>query len=154
MYIAPVVAVAGAAVLAVVATSGADHPAQRQRHGGSALGGGGVQRSAHPHVKLVTRKIQLAGYTMSYTEPSVDHPMIARVITEVPASAESVQGDDPTTQYWIGVDPSTGWETGYVVSADGFKASISSADATRELLLAMFQGAEPQAVPLVGASNS
>jgi hypothetical protein len=105
-------------------------------------------------VRLITRKIRLAGFTMSYTEPSADHPMVASVITSVPASAESVQGDDPTTQYWIGVDPSTGWETGYVVTADGFKMSIGSADATRELLRAMFQSSTARAVPLVGATNS
>jgi hypothetical protein len=154
MYVAPAVAVVGAAALAVVATSGGDRPGQMQVHSGLQPYVAGPQHTAHPHLKLVTRKIRLAGFTMSYTEPSVDHPMVATVITSVPASAESVQGDDATTQYWIGVDPSTGWETGYVVTADGFKMSIGSADATRDELLAMFQGAEPQMVPLVGASNN
>jgi hypothetical protein len=136
MYVAPIVAVAGAAALAVVATSGGGaKPAVV--HAGTGAPPTAMKPSSR--VELVTREIRLAGYTMSYTEPSADHPMVATVITSVPASAGSVQGDDPTTQYWIGVDPSTGWETGYVVAADGFKAAIGSADATRDELLAMFQ---------------
>jgi hypothetical protein len=149
MYVAPVVALAGGVTLAVIATSGSQAPRQMQVHGGPAIVVTTAPHVGPTQVKLVTRKIRLAGFTASYTQPDTADPLVARVVSAVPSPAESVQGDDPAVNYWVAQDPATGGYWGYGVLADGEVFSVGSPDATRDEIVALFQTATARAVPLV-----
>lgn len=147
-YVAPAVAVAG--VAAVVAVTAGGHGSGQVTHGGPAVAAPQAGSPSH----LVAKHLRLEGFTMTYTAPASDDPMVARVVSDVPSQAQRVTGDQPDINYYIGTDPATGYLTGYVERADGEVFAISSPDATRAELLAMFQAATARAVPLVGGSNS
>jgi hypothetical protein len=110
-------------------------------------------RAGRPTTKVVTEKLTLAGYTLVYSQPAGDDPLVARVIDQVPADATPIASAGPAKDY-LGVDPDTGDNAAFVDVPGGMEFSISGADATKDELIALMQSDQPRAVPLVGASDS
>jgi hypothetical protein len=125
-------AAAGVAVVALVgfaATSGGDHP--QAGHQPTALGESKAS-GTDSHRHLTSHTLKLAGYSFSYQEPSGDTPLYGLNVNSVPSDATPVQGDDPSTQDYVGVDPSTGYNAGWVEFGDGTILEITSPDATQD----------------------
>lgn len=152
----PMLAVAPAAVVGVAGISlavavTASHADGGQQH--AAFGPGdhphGTQVSPH-HAgsaqQLVLRNLRLAGYTLRDEGAATGY--YARVVDKVPDGAKPADDDAPGVKAYIGVDPTTGLQTAYVVG-DEHTIAITSPNASVDQLKSMLTGGDPKAVPLV-----
>jgi hypothetical protein len=91
------------------------------------LGGGGVETpapgpgptaSAHPSAPLVTRKVDLAAFEAAVARAGDAWPPLIWHIghVQVPDSATPVDGVEPPTRAWVGVDSDSGLATLWVTT--------------------------------------
>jgi hypothetical protein len=112
-----------------------------------------VATQTHPgrtNEQLAIRKLRLAGYTLRDVSGGTSG-YYARVVDKVPSSATPADDDAAGVKAYVGVDPTTGLETAYVVSTSRIIA-ITSPNSSTVRLKVMLTGGSPQAVPLVGGN--
>jgi hypothetical protein len=96
---------------------------------------------------LVTRTVELAGYTFSYQRATSDSDAVLHVSIggDVPADAEPVPLDGPA-KAWVGTDPRSGEAAIWLQSptrASGQTIAISSPDLDRDALVSFLRTGEP-----------
>jgi hypothetical protein len=111
------------------------------------------QPTQAPPTQLVSRTVELAGLSFTYQQAAGDAPLYAQFIDSVPADAKPLQTNG-TTKAYVGVDPKTGYQSAFVVTPSGKVLAITSPDATQAELTTLVQSSRPQAVPLVGGTDS
>ena len=109
--------------------------------------------------KVVTLKFTLAGYTMTYRQAADAQELYGQFVSEVPANAQPVDGpgavhDGVPVTYYVGVDPTTGYNAAYVAPVSDRILEITSSDATRDELVALLMSAHPTPIPVAGESGN
>ena len=109
------------------------------------------QPSAAPSTEVVSRTIELAGYSFSYRQAAGATPLHGALVSAVPSDARPVH-TDWTAQTYLGVDPQTNAPAAYVATPSGKVLMITSPDATDAELTAMVQS-QASPVPVVESAN-
>ena len=151
---APIAAAAAAvglslAVAASVGSSGGSPATSNTspRHTTAAAAGPTHQLTPMPAAQLISKTLRVAGMTLRYTQLSDATALYAQQADSVPSGAQQVNNDWSVKTY-LGVQPGTGYQAAFVVTANGQILAITSPDATRSELLAAVQ-APVSAVPSV-----
>lgn len=154
MLLVPATAVAVAAVAGFALTSGGTSPQPEP-------GPIAIQQPTSPDsttspgpvrpVRDVSRTLNLVGYSFTYRQASGDVPLYGEFVGSVPPDATAVQGSG-SAKYYVGVDGTTGYQAGWVDAGNGTILEITSPDAQRAQLQAMFT-AEPTQIPVVSGSG-
>ncbi len=156
---APLLVATAAFVGAVVAaTAGPAHIAtQEHRTGPTATA---VPAMISPRAgKDVTLKFTLAGYTMTYRQAADAQELYGQFVGAVPANAQPVDGpgavhDGVPVTYYVGVDPTTGYNAAYVAPVSSRILEITSSDTTRDELVALLMSAQPTSIPVAGEADN
>lgn len=159
LLVVPVTAAAAIAVLVPVALH--DDPASAPSAGPGTVAPFSTSpattrtTSAAPPTVL-TEKVRLAGFTVRYHRSAGEQgPLVARTVAELPDDATPVDLSDMDAvpaKAWTGTEPTTGDAAIFVKVSTRFEGELfdlSGPGWTKDQLIAVFKGGEPQVVPHV-----